>query len=412
MIRHTLVPAVLFAFLTTTAGRAADWPQWRGPNRDDVSPEKNLLPSWPEDGPPLAWQVSGLGGGYATVSIAGDKIFTLGNKNGKSYVIALDRATGKILWTAEVGPAGGHLGCTPTIDGDRVYALGQKGDLVCVSAKDGERVWHRHLVKEFGGQVGDWEYCESPLVDGDRLIVTPGGKQATLAALDKKTGETLWKCPIAIQSTTAGYSSAVIAEVGKVKHYVQLINGGLVGVSTDGRFLWKYEKLGPNTANIPTPIVIGDLVFGSAGYGKGGALLKLTANGKEVKAEEVYFNQRLTNKHGGVVRVGDHVYGDTDDGGRPFCAELKTGKVLWTRGNQGDGRRSASVTYADGRLYFHYSNGVTALVEASPAGYKEVGSLMVPKTDGESWAHPVVCDGRLYLREGNFLYCYDVRKSK
>jgi outer membrane protein assembly factor BamB len=389
-----------------------DWPQFRGPDRDGVSKETGLLKAWPEGGPPLVWTATGLGGGYSSLSVAGDRIYTLGNKGKVSHVVALDRATGKPAWTAEVGAAGGNLGCTPTVDGDRVYALGQAGDLVCLDAR-GQRVWHRNLVKEFGGVKGAWQYCESPLVDGDRVVVTPGGKDATLVALDKGTGKTLWKCPAPVRHTEAGYSSVVVAEAGGVRHYVQLINGGLVGVGTDGRFLWKYERLGPNTANIPTPIVVGEHVFASAGYGKGGALLRLKADGKNVTAEEVYFRRELTNKHGGVVRVGDHLYGDTDDDGRPFCAEFKTGKVLWKRKpDQGSGSGSASVTAADGRLYFYYEDGAVALVEASPAGYKEVGSFRVPKRSGPSWAHPVVSDGRLYVRAGDLLYCYDVRAKQ
>jgi hypothetical protein len=294
------------------------------------------------------------------------------------------------------------------VDGDRVYALGQMGDAVCVD-RAGKQLWHRDLVKEFGGEKGGWSYCESPLVDGDRVIVTPGGKTATIVALNKATGETVWTCPIPTKKSEAGYSSVVVAEVGGVRHYVQLFNGGLVGVSTDGKLLWTYEKLGNNTANIPTPIVTGEYVFSSIGYGRGAALLKLKADGRKVSAEEVYFKRELTNKHGGVIRVGKYVYGDTDDQGKPFCAEVETGKVLWKRSEEGTGKGSAAVTYADGRLYFHYDNGTVALVEASPAGYKEAGSFQAPKRSGPSWAHPVVCAGRLYIREGDTLYCYDVR---
>ncbi|HVC98589.1 MAG TPA: PQQ-binding-like beta-propeller repeat protein [Pirellulales bacterium] len=404
----------------TAASSAADWPQFRGPNRDDISEETGLLKSWPKDGPPLAWQVKGLGGGYSSISVAGDRIYTLGNKGAVSKVVALDRVDGKIIWSADVGQSGGNLGCTPTVDGDRVYALGQEGDLVCLHTKDGKRVWHRNLLKEFGGSMGGWHYCESPLVDGDRIIVTPGGKDATMVALDKMTGETVWKCAIALQHAKAGYSSAVVAKVGGVKQYVQLLDGGLVGVSTDGKSLWIYEKLGPNTANIPTPIVLHDHILAVAGYGKGGALLTLAASGNDVKVEEVYFNRELTNKHGGVLVIGGYAYGDTDDQGKPFCAEVKSGKVLWKRtgnegrGNEGTrdkGRGSASVTYADGRLYFQYDNGVVALVEASPDGYKETGTFQV-QTDGQAWAHPVVAGGMLYLREGDSLYCYDVRATK
>jgi len=401
--------ALLLALLSIAQiSVAADWPQFRGPNRDDISRETGLLKAWPKEGPPLVWHIKGIGRAYSSVSVVGDRIYTLGNVDNVSKVFALARGDGKILWSAEIGPSGGNLGSTPTVDGDRLYALGQKGDLVCLHTGDGSRVWHRDLAKDFNGSRGGWDYCESPLVDGDRLIVTPGGKAATMVALDKKTGETIWKCAIPVKSPEAGYSSIVIAEVGGIKQYVQLLNGGVVGVSTDGKPLWQYEKLGPNTANIPTPIVLNDRILAVAGYGKGGALLKLTAGGNEVKVKEIYFKHELTNKHGGVLVVGDYAYGDTDDRGMPYCAEVKTGNIKWKREREGNGRGSASVTYADGRLYFHYDNGVVALVEASPDGYKETGSFQV-ETDGSAWAHPVVVGGRLYLREGNSLYCYDVR---
>lgn len=390
---------------------AADWPQFRGPNRDGVSKETGLLKSWPDAGPPLEWTAKGLGPGYSSVSIAGDRIYTLGNKGDKTRIVALDRDSGKIVWAADIGKAGGSLGCTPTVDGDRIYALGQQGDLVCVD-KDGKPVWHHNLVKEFGGEFGGWRYCESPLIDGERLIVTPGGKVATMLALNKSTGEVLWKCPIPAKSAQAGYSSVVITNVGGVKHYVQLFNGGLVGVSTDGKVLWQYEKVARNTANVPTPIVFGEFVFSSIGYGRGAGLVKLTASGPDVKAEEVYFQRELTNKHGGVIKVGDYVFGDTDDEGHPFCAEVKTGKVRWKRKNEGSGRDSVSVTAADGRLYLHYQNGWVVLAKADPAKYDEISAFRVPKTNGASWAHPVVCGGRLYLREGDFLYCYDIRAKK
>ena len=418
MPRFRLFASLSFLALIATQLVAEDWPQFRGPNRDGVSNEKDLLQSWPAEGPPLEWSVKGLGGGFSTVSVAKDRIYTLGNapdkekKRGQlSFLVALNRKDGQQVWTSEVGPAGGSLGCTPTVDGDRIYALGQIGDLVCIDG-DGKRVWHRQLEKDFGGKKGGWNYCESPLVDGDKLIVTPGGKDATVVALNKKTGETIWKCPIPTRRNEAGYSSVVIADVGGIKHYVQLFNGGLVGISTEGKVLWTHEKLGGNTANVPTPIVIGDMIFSSIGYGRGASLMKLKADGQAISAEEVYYKRELTNKHGGVIKVGDFVYGDTDDSGRPYCADFKTGKVKWVRKNQGTGGGSAAVTYADGRLYFHYDNGTMALVKAVADDYEEVGSFQAPKRSGPSWAHPVVSNGRLYLREGDMLYCYDIRAKK
>ncbi|HEX4611133.1 MAG TPA: PQQ-binding-like beta-propeller repeat protein [Urbifossiella sp.] len=411
MPSRRIVLAGLLAGLAVAPSSADDWPQFRGPARDGVSKEKGLLQSWPDTGPPLAWTAKGLGGGYSTVSVSGDRIYTLGNKGKDSFVVALSRADGKVLWTAEVGPAGGSLGCIPTVDGDKVYALGQMGDLVCID-RAGQRVWARNLAKEFGGQKGGWNYCESPLVDGDRVIVTPGGKEATMVALEKATGKEIWRCPIKTKHTEAGYSSVVVATVGGIRHYVQLFNGGLVGVSLDGRVLWTYEKLGANTANVPTPIVMGDYIFSSIGYGRGASLLHLTVVDGKITVQEVYYARELTNKHGGVIQIGDYVYGDTDDSGHPYCAEAKTGRVIWKRNEEGTGRGSASVTYADGRLYFHYDNGTMALVDPSPGGYREVGSFAAPKRNGASWAHPVVSNGRLYLREGDMLYCYDVRAKR
>jgi outer membrane protein assembly factor BamB len=405
--RH-VVPASLLTLTLALTLSANDWPQFRGPARDGVSKEKGLLQTWPEKGPPLEWSATGLGGGVSTVSVSGDRIYTLGNKKDVSHLVALNRADGKVVWSAEIGRAGGSLGCTPTVAGDRIYALGQFGDLVCID-KDGKKLWQRNLEKEFGGRKGGWNYCESPLVDGDRVIVTPGGKEATMVALDKTTGTEIWRCPIKTKHSEAGYSSVVVATVGGVRHYVQLFNGGLVGVSTDGQVLWTFEKLGGNTANVPTPIVMGDTIFSSIGYGRGAALVQLTVADGRITAREVYYAPPLTNKHGGVIRVGDYVYGDTDDSGHPYCAEVKTGKVVWKRNEEGTGRGSASVTYADGRLYFHYDNGTMALVDPSPGGYREHGSFQAPRRNGASWAHPVVCDGRLYVREGDLLYCYDVR---
>jgi outer membrane protein assembly factor BamB len=390
---------------------AADWPQFRGPNRDGVSKEKGLLQSWPTDGPPLVWTAKGLGGGYSSVSVAGDRIYTLGDKGNRSHLVALSREDGTVVWSVPIGATGGSLGCTPTVDGDLIFALGQQGDLICVD-KTGKEIWKHNLLSEFGGEKGGWNYCESPLVDGDNLIVTPGGRDATMLALNKKTGETVWKCPIKTRKSEAGYSSVVVSKVGNVKHYVQLFNGGLVGVSTDGKVLWTHEKLGDNTANVPTPIVIGDQIFSSIGYGRGASLMKLKSSGKSISALEVYYKRELTNKHGGVVLVGDYVYGDTDDSGQPFCAELKTGKVMWKRSKEGKGNGSVAIAAADNRLYLHYQNGVVVLAEASPKAYKEVGSYELPKKNGQLWAHPAISGGRYYVRNGDLLHCFDISAKK
>lgn len=410
MRRQLIAVAVLMLGLGISIRAAApDWPQFRGPNRDDLSRETGLLKEWPREGPEQLWKSSGIGSGYSSVSIAGNRIYTLGNKGNITNLHVLDRETGKLLWSVPVGKAGGNLGCTPTVDGDRVFTIGQAGDLACVDTTTKKIVWRKNFVTDFAGKFGGWQYCESPLVDGDKLVCTPGGKEAILATFDKKTGEVLWKTPSPFGEHTAGYASIVVANVGNVRQYVQLTQGGLLGVSAkDGKVLWSYEKLGRNTANIPTPIVLGDHVFSSAGYGKGAALLKLVPDGDGIDAREVYFKRELTNKHGGLLIVGDHVYGDSDDRGLPFCAEVKTGKVLWRRTTKGRSGGSAAVTYADGHLYFLYQEGDVALVKASADSYQEVGRFKV-KAGGQAWAHPVVAGGKLYLRGNDVLYCYDVK---
>jgi outer membrane protein assembly factor BamB len=325
--------------------------------------------------------------------------------------LALGRADGKNLWETKVGKPGGNYAgtrCTPTVDGGLVYALGQFGDLVCVEAATGAEKWRRNFAKDFKGRSGGWNYTESPLIDGEKLICTPGGPEATLVALDKKTGEVIWKSAL---GDTAGYSSAVVSTAGGIRQYVQLTANGVVGVSAkDGKLLWRYEKLGRNVANIPTPIILGDQVFCTAGYGKGGALLTLSRDGDGIKVKEEYYTRDLGNRHGGVVIVGDYAYGDRDQNGTPWCAEWKTGKVKWQRDRRkGKGNGSAAVTYADGNLYVRYSNGYVSLVPAGPDGYEEKGSFKIPNGDRNSWAHPVVIGGRLYLREKGVLWCYDVK---
>ena len=425
-----LVPAAAVLVAGMASGRdypaagPGEWPQWRGPNRDAVSGETGLLQSWPAPGPPLAWKAAGVGAGYSSLAVAGGRIYTLGDVNGSQVVIAKSVADGKTLWTARLGAAwvdemGGARG-TPTVDGDGVYAIGTEGDLVAVAAATGKERWRKSLVRDFGGQMMSmWKFSESPLVDGDRVVVTPGARAAGLVALDKKTGAEIWRTALPDLGPKgkdgAGYSSIVISSGGGVRQYVQLMGRGLLGVNAaDGKLLWSYNRIANEVANIPTPLVSGDLVFTSAGYGAGAALLKLSKTAQGVEAREVYFleGKTLQNHHGGLVLVAGHVYaGHGHNRGFPICVELLTGKVVWGGDIRNAGTGSAAVAYADGNLYFRYQNGTVLLIQATPAGYKEKGSFQIPDVKGPSWPHPVIAGGKLYLREGDTIYCYDVRKG-
>jgi outer membrane protein assembly factor BamB len=421
MVRPEPFLTLAVALATAAATRAADWPTFRGPGRSAVAPDTDLLETWPEEGPPLVWRTAGAGRGYAGPAIAGDRIYTLGDglstaPDQDEYLSCFDRATGRQLWRTKTGQpwtdgqeSWQSSRSTPTVDGDTVYVLSPFGQLVACGTRDGRELFRVDLKERFGGVKGDpWGYSESVLVDGDRLVCTPGGERATMIALDKRTGREVWSCAVP-GDRGAGHSSIVVANVAGRKVYIQTTAGGALGVdAAQGRLLWTYP-IDKTVAVIPTPIVRDDLVFFSAGYKRGGALLRqVPGPGGGVTVEEVYgLVPDLANKHGGIVLVGDHLYGDSDDKGIPFCAELGSGKLAWKQ--RGSGKGSAAILAADGHLYVRYASGMLALVKADPVGYAEVASFQVPGSgDRPSWAHPVILDGRLYLREGDEILCYDV----
>lgn len=430
MLRRVLVSFVLAGlcvginvWAADTASKPAlptgnEWPQWRGPNRDGICNETGLLAQWPAEGPKLAWKIEGLGKAYSSVAISGGRIFTLGQvKDAGTVLMALSQKDGAPLWQTPVG--GGSPNCTPTVDGDLVFALGRDGDLVCCEAATGKVVWKKNFGADFGGKMmSGWGYSESPLVDGDRLICTPGSADAAIAALDKRTGAVIWKSPTPSDwggdrgKEGAGYSSIVIGNGAGVKQYVQLTGKGIVSVNAaDGRVLWTYNRVANGTANIPTPITTGDYVFCSSGYGTGSALLHLEKSGDGVKANEVYFlkAEEMQNHHGGMILLGDKIYcGHGHNNGFPWCIDLKTGNRLWEK-ERGVGTGSAAALYADGHLYFRYESGEMALIEAKPEKYVLKSSFMSAAVKGKAWPHPVIVDGKLYLRDQDVLMCYDIK---
>jgi outer membrane protein assembly factor BamB len=400
--------AAACAVVTMSAQSAStDWPQWRGAGRDGVSRDTGLLRQWPRSGPSLAWSATQLGTGYGSIAVAGDRVFVQGMKNRQSVVTSLDRASGKAVWSVALGSAqendrGSGPRGTPTIDADRVYVLTENGDLVCLMVADGKIVWRRNILKDFGGRNINWLVSESPLVDGNRVIVMPGGRNAGIAALDKMTGATIWATKEL--SDEAGYSSPVVADVQGVRTIMAFTGNAAVGVrATDGRLMWRYGNASNNTANITTPVYANGKVFFTSAYGTGGALLRLQAKGEAVTAEEIYFTRNMQNHHGGVVLVDGYLYGFNNS--ILTCMEFATGKVLWRDRSVGKG----SVAYADGHLYVLSEDNVVGLVEATPAGYREKGRFTIADQGWPSWAHPVVSGGRLYLRNQNVLASYDVR---
>ncbi|MBI2948144.1 MAG: PQQ-like beta-propeller repeat protein [Verrucomicrobia bacterium] len=390
---------------------AHDWPQWRGPDRTDVSKETGLLKQWPEGGPKRAWLYESAGAGYAGPSVVGAQLFTMGTRDESEILLALDANSGKELWAAKVGLVfaerrGDGPRSTPTVDGARVYAMGGRGDLICADVGDGRLLW-RQSMRDLGGGTPNWGYTESVLVDGKHVICTPGGSRGAIAALDKTNGKLVWQSKEFTEA--AHYASIIVAEPNGVRQYIQLTASYVAGVSAkDGKLLWKSAFPG-RTAVIPTPIFHDGCAYVTAGYGAGSKLVKI---GPDNQATDVYENKVMKNHHGGVVLVGEYLYGHSDGTGW-LCQNFKTGEEVWSeRRKLGKG----AITCADGMLYcLDEADGTVALLEASPTGWQERGRFKLdPQTairspQGRIWTHPVICNGRLYLRDQNLIYCYEIK---
>lgn len=405
MNRIGMFLAVSFLCTTPISAQSGDWPQWRGPNRDGVSKEAGLLKEWPTAGPPLVWKATGAGTGFSSLAIAGGRIYTMGVRGDREYVLAFDANTGKEVWATANGDryrdsrGDGPRG-TPTVDGDRLFALGGNGDLSCLETKTGRVVWAMNVLQKFGGQNPNWGISESPLVIGDKLLVNAGGPDASVIALNKKNGSLVWKS----QSDAAGYSSAMPVQIGSTTQVVFFTHQRALGVDLkDGRLLWDYKKASNDVANVATPVVKGNRVFVSSDYGTGAALVEIKPDGS---VQEVYFTKEMRNHHSSSILIGDYLYGFSS--GILTAMKFDTGEIAWKDRSVGKG----SLVYADGHLYAFSERGVMGLIEASPTGYKEKGRFQIQQGPRETWTHPVIAGGRLYLRDQDTIYAFDVREKK
>jgi outer membrane protein assembly factor BamB len=414
--------AAFATWLARLPATTSDWPQWRGPQRSGVSQEKGLLKQWPAGGPKLLWQVNDIGDGYSTPSVVGNRIYLMSNRGFENeFVQALSTEDGKPVWTTRVGNVGNasdflysKARSTPTVDGNLIFALGSDGDLACLEAKGGRILWQKNLKKEFGGQPGVWAYAESPLIDGDVLVVTPGGAQATLVALNKKTGAVIWKSAVP-GGDAAAYASAIVVQAAGRKQYVQFLSKGIVGVDAKtGQFLWRYAGTVKGMAQMVTPVARGEYVYGGA-HSVGGGLVRLKPEGGGVVAEQLYFARGLPNSIGGAVLVGDYLYGTAAEG--LVAVEFATGQIKWQAESIGRG----SVAYADGHIYVHGENGDVALAEATPEAYREKGRFTPPAQPKrnklgpfpeKAWTYPVIANGRLYIRDVGTLWAYDIKAGR
>jgi len=387
------------------AQTGGNWPQWRGPNRDGVSKETGLLKQWPATGPTLVWKATGAGRGYSSFAVSNGRLFTMGLRGDREYVIAFDVATGKEVWATSDGSAyrdsrGDGPRGTPTVDGNNLYALGGNGDLSCLDAKTGRIVWAMNVLTKFGGENINWGISESPLVIGDKLLVNAGGPGASIVALNKKDGSLIWKS----QSDKAGYSSGMPLQIGNTTQVVFFTDRRAVGLDlNDGKLLWEYARPANDTANVATPVVRGNRVFISSDYGTGAGLVEIKADGK---AQEVYFTKEMRNHHSSSILIGDYLYGFSS--GMLTAMRFDTGEVAWRDRSVGKG----SLVYADGNLYALSENGVVGLIEATPTGYREKGRFRIQQDSLPTWTHPIIAGGRLYLRDQETIYAYDVMEKR
>jgi outer membrane protein assembly factor BamB len=398
--------AALLAFQTQAP---ADWTQWRGANRDGISAETGLLQDWPKPGPPLAWRITGAGNGYSSFSASGGRLYTLGARGGNEYVIAIDRATGKKVWEYLNGrrfenDRGDGPRSTPTVEGDRLYVFGGSGDLTCLDLATGKKIWSINLISKFGGVNPYWGYSESPLIVGDRILVNAGGRNASIVAVSKADGSTLWQQ----HSDGAGYSSPMLMKTGSLNQVIFFTESHALAVDPrDGRLLWSYNKANNGTANIATPVVRGTRVFVSSDYGTGGALLDVRAAGNLATANEVYFTRDMRNHHASSVLVGDYLYGFNSS----ILTALKfdDGRIAWRDRSVGKG----SLIFADNRLYLYSEDGVIGLAEANPVAYREHGRFSLSQQSGlPTWSHPIISGGLLIIRDQDTVYGYNVRAAR
>ena len=399
------VAVVVFVLSVELVGQTAgNWPQWRGPNRDGISKETGLLKQWPTEGPRLLWKAAGAGRGYSSMAISNGRLFTMGLRGDREFVISFDVATGKEVWATPHGTAyrdsrGDGPRGTPTVDGNNLYALGGNGDLSSLDAKTGRIIWTINVLTKFGGENTNWGISESPLVIDDKLLINAGGPGASIVALNKKDGSLIWKS----QSDKAGYSSAMPLVIGNTTQVVFFTHQRAVGLDLkDGKLLWEYARPANDVANVATPVVRGNRIFISSDYGTGAGLVEIKADGK---AQEVYFTKEMRNHHSSSILIGDYLYGFSS--GILTAMRFDTGEVAWRDRSVGKG----SLVYADGNLYALSENGVVGLIEATPVAYREKGRFRIQQDSLPTWTHPIIAGGRLYLRDQDTIYAYDVREK-
>jgi len=378
--------------------------QWRGAARDGVYPGERLLKTWPAQGPKAVWSAQALGKGYSSPAVTADRVYVTGLVRGEGILFAYDHS-GKRVWQASYGPewAGSSPGArtTPTVVGDKIYLESAMGQLVCMGT-DGKMIWSVNLMSEFGARNIDWGMTESPLVDGDRVFCTPGGPDVLIAALDRQTGKTIWK--IRGNGETSGYCSpCLIVHKGR-RLLLTMTADAVVGIDPDaGKLLWRQSHVTEYSVNANTALYADGKIYTVSGYGTGGQLFELTADGMGIK--RLWAQSALDSQMGAAVLVDGFIYGSGHNRRGWQCLDWKTGTVQYTARELGN---KGAVITAGGMLYLYSESGDVALVRPDPLKFSVVSSFRIKAGSGEHWAHPVIARGRLYIRHGEVLMVYQI----
>ena len=401
---------------------AQDWPQWRGPNREGIFKGANLNLDWSAKKPALLWTFRQAGAGYSAPTIVGTTLYCQGGADGKDFAFALDTQTGKEKWRQNLGEIAllergdGPRGSV-TVDGDKLYLIRGGGQIHCLTASDGKILWQKDFVKDFNGKLmSRWGFSESPLIDGNLVVCSAGGDEGTVLALDKNTGALVWRTKELTDA--ASHSSPIVADVNGIRQYVLLTAKNVAGIaSKNGKLLWSVPmEGGPRgiSAVIPTPVFSDNMVYITNGYEVGCLGIKLTRDGDNVKAETLYAKRDITTQHGGVVLINGYIYGYTES--RTWaCQHFKTGEIVWSEKSNEIGK-GAILGVNDRLLLLDMQTGRTAVIAASPEGWKEFGRMDIPERtkiitqDNNVWTHPVVANDKLYIRDQDLLFCFDIRK--
>lgn len=397
--------AVFVVLLMCSTVFAVDWPQFRGPTRDGHSPETGLMKKWPDGGPKELWSFEDLGKGYSSVSVADGLVYVTGMVGSDGILFAFD-LSGDLKWKVNYGPewTGDRPGTRtiPTIDGERLYLMSGTGRIDCRNAKTGKPIWHRDTLEEFKGKNIRWGIAESVLIENEKVICTPGGQDATVVALDKMNGKTIWTTKGL--SENSAYCAPAVIDRGPNRIILTMVQQSIVGIDMKtGVLLWKQPNKVSYDISAVTPAYEKGMMYVSNGYRHGGHMFELSADG--TSSTKKWSEKTLDVHHGGVMLIDGNIHG-ASTGGTWTCIELATGDVKFTDKLVGKG----SVIYVEGLLYcYGERNGDVGLVKIKPAGYEMVSSFRITKGAKEHWAHPVISDGRLYIRHGNALMCYDIK---